>query len=48
MRVFIQEIPHRSEAALIDGCSRYQAFGGSRSAAPAGLAATTVIVFMFA
>jgi multiple sugar transport system permease protein len=50
MRVFIQEIPQSiEEAALIDGCSRYQAFW--RVTLPLllpGLAATMVIVFMFA
>ena len=50
MRVFIQEIPQSiEEAALIDGCSRYQAFW--RITLPLllpGLAATMVIVFMFA
>ncbi len=50
MRVFIQEIPPSiEEAALIDGCSRYEAFW--RVTLPLllpGLAATMVIVFMFA
>lgn len=50
MRVFIQEIPQSiEEAALIDGCSRFQAFW--RVTLPLllpGLAATMVIVFMFA
>lgn len=50
MRVFIQEIPRSiEEAALIDGCGRFQAFW--RVTLPLllpGLAATMVIVFMFA
>lgn len=50
MRVFIQEIPPSiEEAALIDGCSRYEAFW--RVTLPLllpGLAATMVIVFLFA
>jgi multiple sugar transport system permease protein len=50
MRVFIQEIqPSIEEAALIDGCSRYEAFW--RVTLPLllpGLAATMVIVFLFA
>jgi multiple sugar transport system permease protein len=50
MRVFIQEIPQSiEEAALIDGCSHFQAFW--RITLPLllpGLAATMVIVFMFA
>ena len=50
MRVFIQEIPQSiEEAAMIDGCSRYETFW--RVTLPLllpGLAATMVIVFMFA
>lgn len=50
MRVFIQDIPQSiEEAALIDGCSRLEAFW--RVMLPLllpGLAATMVIVFMFA
>lgn len=50
MRVFVQEIPPSiEEAALIDGCSRFEAFW--RVTLPLllpGLAATMVIVFMFA
>ncbi|WP_051661242.1 carbohydrate ABC transporter permease [Bosea sp. 117] len=50
MRVFIQEVPQSiEEAALIDGCSRYECFW--RITLPLllpGLAATMVIVFMFA
>lgn len=50
MRVFIQDIPQSiEEAALIDGCSRIEAFW--RVTLPLlmpGLAATMVIVFMFA
>ncbi|MBB3527356.1 carbohydrate ABC transporter permease [Rhizobium sp. BK456] len=50
MRVFIQDIPQSiEEAALIDGCSRLEAFW--RVTLPLlmpGLAATMVIVFMFA
>jgi multiple sugar transport system permease protein len=50
MRVFIQEIPQSiEEAALIDGCSRFETFW--RITLPLllpGLAATMVIVFMFA
>jgi len=50
MRVFIQEIPKSiEEAALIDGCSRYGCF--ARVTLPLllpGLAATMVIIFMFA
>ncbi|RAZ89420.1 carbohydrate ABC transporter permease [Mesorhizobium hawassense] len=50
MRVFIQDIPQSiEEAALIDGCSRVEAFW--RVTLPLlmpGLAATMVIVFMFA
>lgn len=50
MRVFIQEIPQSiEEAALIDGCSRFECFW--RVTLPLllpGLAATMVIIFMFA
>jgi multiple sugar transport system permease protein len=50
MRVFIQEIPQSiEEAAMIDGCSRFETFW--RVTLPLllpGLAATMVIVFMFA
>ena len=50
MRVFIQEIPQSiEEAALIDGCSRVECFW--RVTLPLllpGLAATMVIIFMFA
>ncbi|MGM4914996.1 carbohydrate ABC transporter permease [Hyphomicrobiales bacterium] len=50
MRVFIQDIPQSiEEAALIDGCSRLETFW--RVTLPLllpGLAATMVIVFMFA
>ncbi len=50
MRVFIQDIPQSiEEAAMIDGCSRFQTFW--RVTLPLllpGLAATMVIVFMFA
>ncbi|NTF91645.1 carbohydrate ABC transporter permease [Agrobacterium rhizogenes] len=50
MRVFIQDIPQSiEEAALIDGCSRIETFW--RVTLPLlmpGLAATMVIVFMFA
>ena len=50
MRVFIQDIPKSiEEAALVDGCSRFEAFW--RITLPLlvpGLAATMVIVFMFA
>lgn len=50
MRVFIQDIPQSiEEAAMIDGCSRFQTF--YRVTLPLllpGLAATMVIVFMFA
>lgn len=49
MRVFIQEIPQSiEEAALIDGCSRFECFW--RVTLPLllpGLAATMVIIFMF-
>ncbi|SCB58601.1 multiple sugar transport system permease protein [Rhizobium aethiopicum] len=50
MRVFIQDIPQSiEEAAMIDGCSRFETFW--RVTLPLllpGLAATMVIVFMFA
>ena len=50
MRVFIQDIPQSvEEAAMIDGCGRIEAFW--RVTVPLllpGLAATMVIVFMFA
>ncbi len=50
MRVFIQDIPQSvEEAAMIDGCGRIEAF--ARVTLPLllpGLAATMVIVFMFA
>jgi multiple sugar transport system permease protein len=50
MRVFIQEIPQSiEEAALIDGCGRFECFW--RVTLPLllpGLAATMVIIFMFA
>jgi multiple sugar transport system permease protein len=50
MRVFIQDIPQSvEEAAMIDGCGRIEAFW--RVTLPLllpGLAATMVIVFMFA
>lgn len=50
MRVFIQEIPQSiEEAALIDGCSRFECFW--RVTLPLllpGLVATMVIIFMFA
>lgn len=50
MRVFIQDIPQSiEEAAMIDGCSRFTTF--YRVTLPLllpGLAATMVIVFMFA
>jgi multiple sugar transport system permease protein len=50
MRVFIQDIPQSiEEAAMIDGCGRIEAFW--RVTLPMllpGLAATMVIVFMFA
>ncbi|MFO1091325.1 MAG: carbohydrate ABC transporter permease [Hyphomicrobiales bacterium] len=50
MRVFIQEIPQSiEEAAMIDGCSRFETFW--RITLPLlvpGLAATMVIIFMFA
>lgn len=50
MRVFIQDIPQSiEEAAMIDGCSRFETF--YRVTLPLllpGLAATMVIVFMFA
>ena len=50
MRVFIQDIPKSvEEAAMIDGCGRIEAFW--QVALPLllpGLAATVVIVFMFA
>lgn len=50
MRVFIQDIPQSiEEAAMIDGCTRFQTFW--RVTLPLllpGLAATMVIVFMFA
>lgn len=50
MRVFVQDVPKSiEEAALIDGCSLYEAFW--RVTLPLllpGLAATMVIVFMFA
>jgi multiple sugar transport system permease protein len=49
MRVFIQEIPQSiEEAALIDGCGRFECFW--RVTLPLllpGLAATMVIIFMF-
>lgn len=49
MRVFIQDIPQSiEEAAMIDGCSRFETFW--RVTLPLllpGLAATMVIVFMF-
>lgn len=50
MRVFIQDIPQSiEEAAMIDGCTRFETFW--RVTLPLllpGLAATMVIVFMFA
>lgn len=50
MRVFIQEIPQSiEEAAMIDGCGRFECFW--RVTLPLllpGLAATMVIIFMFA
>jgi multiple sugar transport system permease protein len=50
MRVFIQEIPQSiEEAAMIDGCGRFEVFW--RVTLPLllpGLAATMVIIFMFA
>lgn len=50
MRVFIQDIPTSiEEAALVDGCSRYQGFVYvTLPLLLPGLAATVVIVFMFA
>ena len=50
MRVFIQEIPRSvEEAALVDGCTRLQVlFRISLPLMLPGLAATVVIIFMFA
>ena len=50
MRVFIQEIPRSvEEAALVDGCTRLQVlFRISLPLLLPGLAATVVIIFMFA
>lgn len=50
MRVFIEDIPtSMEEAALVDGCSRYQSFAYvTLPLLLPGLAATIVIVFMFA
>ena len=50
MRVFIEDIPTSiEEAALVDGCSRYQSFAYvTLPLLLPGLAATIVIVFMFA
>ena len=50
MRVFIQEIPRSvEEAALVDGCTRMQVlFRISLPLMLPGLAATVVIIFMFA
>lgn len=49
MRVFIQDIPQSvEEAAMIDGCGRIEAFWRVTLPLLPGLAATMVIVFMFA
>lgn len=50
MRVFVQEIPRSiEEAALVDGCTRLQVlFRISLPLMLPGLAATVVIIFMFA